>query len=159
MAHHAASKIARQWLNRKYHKYMDTEVFADRLELEDNIERGFVRLTINIFLFLLIIAALSLGTPPTEQLAAKSMLTKALDLDQSATSFLSIQTIEALRDFLPGLSESIKLFSASSVTVDGRNLLTERTEFKGPITIFEFVPQMSEPAWTLSAWVERLPAG
>lgn len=134
---------------------MDRDILADRLDLEDKLGRGCLKISIYVAMFILIITCLSLGIPSSEKLATKHLLEKALDLD----TFLEIRTIDGLRDFLPELSKNIKVFSASSVTVAGTEILSQRLEFTDPVTINEFAPVMSQPSWTLSAWIERFAGG
>lgn len=82
----------------------------DRLALEDALCTGLFRLIVFVVIFLLIVASNSYGTPSSDRLAISSMLDNTLDME----SFDEIAGLEGTRDFLPELSQRIKVYSASS---------------------------------------------
>mmetsp|Transcript_58464 Transcript_58464/g.137275 ORF Transcript_58464/g.137275 Transcript_58464/m.137275 type:complete len:1840 (+) Transcript_58464:176-5695(+) len=155
----AAAIIWRWWQQRKYSSFIKRDTFADRLDLEDAVGKGVVRLAVYSLMFVFIVFALEVGVPDSAKLDAKKLITDELAL----TTLYSVGTLQGLRDFLPALSDNFKRFSSSSnirfSREDGFIVAQKRVELVRSKTMFSFDPEVTGGSFTLASWVERLSGG
>lgn len=133
---------------------MSRQVFVDRLELEDAVCIGVLRLILFCLIFTFLMQGTAVGVSSTDRLSFMELLDSSLSLDE----FRDIRTLTDFQDYMEQVSSALKQFSISSSVrfpnPDGVVIQAQMTELVSPKLFLTVDPPVGLTDFTLSAWVK-----
>jgi hypothetical protein len=154
----AGSLILKFWNNRDRHQnQMIKSKFESRLDLENSLIYGMLRLILFCCIFVLMVQVTSFGTPPQDKRDISLLLTDTLGLDD----FASLQDLQNVKSFLPTFSQNIKIYSVSGSSripdANAVQIVSDTISFHSSLPMLTIDPSVENSAFTLCAWVRAKP--
>jgi hypothetical protein len=150
----AGNLIARVWNSRdRQQKQLVKAKFESRLDLENSLVYGMLRLVLFCSIFVLMVQVTSFGTPPDDKRAISVLLTETLGLDD----FQALNDLQGVKSFLPTLSEQIKMYSvagSSRIPNDAAvQIVSDTISLPSSLPLLTIDPAVENSAFTLCSWV------
>ena len=155
----AVKVIAKAWNSRdQLHRQLNKTKFISRLDLENSLVYGMLRLILFCSIFVLMVQVTSFGTPPNDKRAISLLLTKSLGLDE----FLLLNDLEGVKSFLPRFSKQIKKYSVSGssrIPDDAAfQIVSDTISLRSSLPMLTIDPAVENSAFTLCSWVRAKPS-
>ena len=154
----AGNLLAKAWNRRdQLQNKLIKSKLESRLDLENSLIYGMLRLILFCSIFYLMVDVTSYGTPSTDKRAISLLLTDTLGLED----FLSINDLQGIKAFLPAFSQSIKIYSisGSSRFPDDAavQIVPDTITLHSSSPLLNVDPAVENAAFTLCSWVRAEP--
>ncbi len=154
----AGNIIAKVWNSRDrlQHQLIKSKL-ESRLDLENSLVYGMLRLVLFCSIFVLMVQVTSFGTPPKDKRAITLLLTETLGLED----FLSLRDLQGVKLFLPEFSKKIKKYSVSGSNripdEAAVQIVANTISLHSSLPLLTIDPAVENSAFTLCSWVRAEP--